>query len=170
MRRSRILVRTLFGFILLAGLIAGFFLPPLIFVDAAPQAAYLPLSVVINEVAWGGTAASSSDEWMELYNPSLSDIDLSNWKIVRKSISLPVTTIATITIPVGKTILAHGYFLLERADKAVSDIPADYVYGGTNISNPSCYLPKEVDAGGENKKSDLDLKSFGGNGMNRFGQ
>ena len=135
MVRSRILARALFVFILLVGLVAGFFLPSLIFVDAAPQKAYLPLSVIINEIAWGGTAASPSDEWMELYNPGTSDIDLSNWKIERKSISLPVTTLATITIPVGKSIPAHGYFLLERAEKAVSDITADYIYGGTNMSN-----------------------------------
>jgi len=30
-------------------------------------ASALALDVVINEVAWSGTAASSSDEWIELY-------------------------------------------------------------------------------------------------------
>ena len=32
---------------------------------------YPPGSVLINEVAWAGTKASSSDEWIELFNPGL---------------------------------------------------------------------------------------------------
>jgi len=35
------------------------------------------LSVIINEVAWAGTAVSSNDEWMELYNPTSSNINLT---------------------------------------------------------------------------------------------
>ncbi|RLC79600.1 MAG: hypothetical protein DRJ03_23240, partial [Chloroflexi bacterium] len=37
--------------------------------------------VVINEVAWMGTAANSSDEWIELYNTTGSSIDIGNWSI-----------------------------------------------------------------------------------------
>jgi len=36
------------------------------------------------------------------------------------------------------------------------------------IVNLSCYLPKEVDAASENKKSNFDFKTFGSYGMNRF--
>ena len=32
--------------------------------------------VVINEVAWAGTVASSADEWIELYNNTSSPVDL----------------------------------------------------------------------------------------------
>ena len=35
-------------------------------VPAAPQAA--PLDVVVSEIAWMGTDASPTDEWIELYN------------------------------------------------------------------------------------------------------
>ncbi len=34
--------------------------------------------------------------------------------------------------------------------------------------NPSCHLPKEVDATSKHKESDLDLKAFGSDGVNRF--
>ena len=34
---------------------------------ALRPAAQVP-AVVINEVAWGGTAASTADEWIEFYN------------------------------------------------------------------------------------------------------
>jgi competence ComEA-like helix-hairpin-helix protein len=37
--------------------------------------------VVINEIAWMGTKASSSDEWIELYNTTDTDIDIANWSI-----------------------------------------------------------------------------------------
>jgi hypothetical protein len=32
-------------------------------------------AVIINEVAWAGTLASSSDEWIELLNPGVAPID-----------------------------------------------------------------------------------------------
>ncbi|MCP6726813.1 MAG: lamin tail domain-containing protein [Patescibacteria group bacterium] len=41
----------------------------------------LAKSVVINEIAWMGTDASSSDEWIELYNASEEEVDLSTWSI-----------------------------------------------------------------------------------------
>ena len=120
------------GFILtltlLIGLCAGMFAPRVEKVDASPLAANA-LDVIINEVAWGGTAASASDEWIELYNTTSSSIDLTNWKIVVLD-----GTPATITIPSG-TIPPNGYFLLERAEKAVNDLTANYVYGGSNLSN-----------------------------------
>ena len=41
----------------------------------------LAKSVVINEIAWMGTNASTSDEWIELYNASEEEVDLSTWSI-----------------------------------------------------------------------------------------
>ncbi len=37
--------------------------------------------VVINEIAWMGTKASIKDEWIELYNTTNEDIDISGWSI-----------------------------------------------------------------------------------------
>ena len=37
--------------------------------------------VVINEIAWMGTTASASDEWIEFYNTTGSSIDIANWSI-----------------------------------------------------------------------------------------
>jgi hypothetical protein len=34
-----------------------------------------------------------------------------------------------------------------------------------NVFNPSCYLPKEVDAASEYKKRNFDFKTFGSDGM-----
>ncbi|MGC9024294.1 MAG: lamin tail domain-containing protein [Chloroflexia bacterium] len=78
--------------------------------------------VVINEVAWAGTQASTADEWIELYNASPYDIDLSGWTL---------SDGGDISITLQGTIPAGGYFLLERTDDStISDIPADQFFSG----------------------------------------
>ncbi|RLC59886.1 MAG: hypothetical protein DRI80_11845, partial [Chloroflexota bacterium] len=47
----------------------------------ATASAVNPGAVVINEVAWMGTEASSNDEWIEFYNNTDSPIDIGNWSI-----------------------------------------------------------------------------------------
>jgi len=86
-----------------------------------------PGDVVINEVAWAGTAASSWDEWIELYNNTAQPITLTNW-IIAFSDGSPDTITCT------GVISPNAYFLLERAQKA-TDIPADLVYGGSQMQN-----------------------------------
>lgn len=99
-------------------------------VNSSPSArtSAASLEVVINEVAWAGTAASAWDEWIELYNNNSVSISLAGW-------TLTTTGSISFAIPAGKSIPAGGYFLLERAEKAVSDMVADYVYGGAQIGN-----------------------------------
>ena len=38
-------------------------------------------NIIINEVAWMGTTASANSEWIELYNPSNSEVDLTGWTL-----------------------------------------------------------------------------------------
>jgi len=40
-----------------------------------------PLEVVISEIAWMGTTTSHTDEWIELYNNTTDDVDLSGWTL-----------------------------------------------------------------------------------------
>ncbi|MDD5756167.1 MAG: lamin tail domain-containing protein, partial [bacterium] len=82
-----------------------------------------PGDVVINEIMWMGTEASSYDEWIELYNTTGQDIDLTNWTL--KSVD------GTPQIVLASTITANGYCILERTDDLViQDIPADKIYRG----------------------------------------
>lgn len=74
-------------------------------------------SVVINEIAWMGSTDSSADEWIELYNASSAEIDLSGWKIVDDEQSDYV-------IKEGK-IAAFGYFVIENREDAVKGVDAD---------------------------------------------
>jgi hypothetical protein len=84
-----------------------------------------PLSLVINEVAWAGTAASISDEWIELYNPpgGVGCVILTGW-VLRAEDGSP-------SIGLSGVIQEGGFFLLERTDDfTVSDIAADQIYTG----------------------------------------
>ncbi|MBI5353229.1 MAG: DUF11 domain-containing protein [Chloroflexi bacterium] len=80
-------------------------------------------SIVINEIAWAGTAASHDDQWIELYNPSTASIDISGWTLRSASNSINIT--------LAGVIKPKEYFLLERDDNdTVKDITADQIYTG----------------------------------------
>jgi uncharacterized repeat protein (TIGR01451 family) len=80
-------------------------------------------SIIINEVAWSGTAASADDEWIELYNPSGASINLTGW--VLKSTS------GSVTITLSGSLSSGAYFLLERGDNfTVFDVSASQIYSG----------------------------------------
>jgi len=88
------------------------------------------LPVVINEIAWAGTAASFADEWIELYNPTSYEIDLSGWVLYAKDL-VPY-------INLEDSISAGGYYLIERRDDdTVSDIAADLVVPFSGVGEGS---------------------------------
>ena len=98
-----------------------------------------PQSVVINEIAWSGTSASTGDEWIELFNYGDQSIDLTDW-VIAAADGTPIITLSG-------TISASGYFLLERTDdNTVSDIPADQFYTGS-LSNNGESLTLKNDSG-----------------------
>ena len=83
--------------------------------------------VVINEVAWAGTHSSSADEWIELYNNTNKDIDLTNWTLYAED--------NTPNIPLSGTISANEYFLLERTDdNTVASTTVNLIYGNDGSS------------------------------------
>ena len=89
------------------------------------QAAQVPSPppVVINEIAWAGTAADAADEWIEFRNNTDNPIDLTGWTLAAAD--------GTPHITLNGIIPPNGYFLLERTDDTtVSDIPADQIYTG----------------------------------------
>ncbi|MGB1251578.1 MAG: lamin tail domain-containing protein [Candidatus Promineifilaceae bacterium] len=81
-------------------------------------------SVVVSEVAWSGTNASTSDEWIELYNPTNAPINLTNWTLQAQD--------GTPSITLQGSIAANSFFLLERTNEStVSDLTADQLYSGS---------------------------------------
>jgi PKD repeat protein len=102
--------------------------------NLSPLSAANPRDVVINEVAWMGTAASSWDEWIELYNTTSSTINLTGWRIDFINSSREPIDLSSL-----ESIGPYEYLLLERAEKA-TDITADLVYGGSRMSNSGEHL------------------------------
>ncbi|MGD8603936.1 MAG: lamin tail domain-containing protein [Anaerolineales bacterium] len=94
----------------------------------SPQPTSFPAgTILINEVAWMGTRASSSDEWIELMNTTGEAIDLNGWVL---------SDGGDVQIILTGLIGAHGYYLLERSDDStVADVPAHMIYGGTLSNN-----------------------------------
>ncbi len=96
----------------------------------APSAAHA--AVVINEIAWMGTAVSANAEWLELYNTDTTSVSLSGWTVVSSS--------GAPSISLAGTVAGSGYYLLERtSDATVSGIAADQIYSGA-LSNAGSTL------------------------------
>ena len=94
---------------------------------ATPTATFTPsssMSIIISEVAWMGTTASSTDEWIELFNPGSVAINITGWVLS--------TTDNSFSVTLNGTVPAGGYFLLERTDDdTIKDIAANQIYSGS---------------------------------------
>lgn len=85
-----------------------------------------PQYLLINEIAWAGTVASSSDEWIELFNPNAFPVDLTGWSL---------SDDGDLSVMLVGNIAPYNYFLLERTDdNAIFNIAADLIYSG-NLNN-----------------------------------
>ncbi|MFH0854856.1 MAG: lamin tail domain-containing protein [bacterium] len=77
-------------------------------------------NIVMNEIAWMGNDNSSADEWIELYNNTDAEIDLTGWKIISRDGSPEI-------LLEGK-ILSRSFFLIERTDdNSAPDVSADFI-------------------------------------------
>ena len=96
-------------------------------------------SVVINEVAWAGSADSANDEWIELYNTSGVPVDLSGWTI-NDDQGQSVYNLAGV-------IAAHSYYLIEDSETVVQPNVANVVIN-VSLANSGDSLVL-FDAGGQ---------------------
>ncbi|TSC56959.1 MAG: hypothetical protein Greene041639_122 [Parcubacteria group bacterium Greene0416_39] len=88
--------------------------------------------MVINEIAWAGTKASASDEWLELYNPTSSLVDLTGWKVKSSDTLGPEITLTG-------SIAVQGLYLIERTNDLPTSQPANLTASfGNGLSNTSC--------------------------------
>lgn len=94
-------------------------------------------SIVINEVAWAGSADSANDEWIELYNTTGSAIDLTGWVIEDDG---------STTYALNGVIAAGGYFLIEDSETAVNPNVADVV-ANLSLANTGDTLVLKDDVG-----------------------
>ncbi len=90
--------------------------------------------IVISEIQIAGDSATnpSLDEFVELYNPTSADINLSEWRLTKKTQNGTEQDLVT---TISGTIKAHGYFLVAHAN--YNDTPApDMVYTTNNSVSP----------------------------------
>lgn len=99
--------------------------------------------VIFNEIAWMGTKANSSDEWIELKNTTNTSIDLAKWGIYKDGGS-------TLVVELKNSIAPRGYFLIERTDDGtIPDIAADLVvsFKDRGLGNGGEHLVLKDDTG-----------------------
>ncbi len=89
-------------------------------------------SVKFSEIAWMGTNASSSDEWLELYNSSSETVSLEGWGIYESGGEVLVEDL-------HGEIGGGSFYLVERTNNdTVSDISASQEpsgWGGGGLAN-----------------------------------
>ena len=105
--------------------------------------------VLINEVAWMGSASSASDEWIEIKNVSGQEIDLKNWQLIGKDDDIKINFSSL----KNTKIASQGFILLERTDdSSVPSVAADLIYSGSlansdeglRLFDKDCHLVDEV--------------------------
>lgn len=95
--------------------------------------------VIINEVMWMGSTKSSVDEWIELRNTTMSDIDISGWIIKGAAANN-----GDLTIPANQIISANGYYLISNYDKnhdnSALDVDINWPTSDISLSNSELRL------------------------------
>lgn len=82
----------------------------------------IPKKVLINEIQIAGLT-DEKQEFVELYNPSVMDIDLTGWYLQKKTKTAEsFSTFAPNTLFSGKKIKSKGYFLIAREESSFAEI------------------------------------------------
>lgn len=108
----------------------------LVFISYKAAAVFSASSnVVISEIQISG-ANSTTDEFVELYNASSSDVDLTDYKLTRKTSG---GTESVLIEDLGGTIPAHGFYLLAN-ENYTGLIVGDETYSGNIAVDNSVIL------------------------------
>jgi non-reducing end alpha-L-arabinofuranosidase len=104
------------------------------------------LPIKINEVRLG-TGTSQTNQFIELYNPTGSTVDLSNWTLVNTQSQWAPVTLAT--IPSGTTLAGGAYYLLGLAASGLA-APANAGSASINVRNTAGFAAGQtIDIDGE---------------------
>lgn len=122
--------------------------------------------VVISEIQIAG--ATSTDEFIELYNPTDQAVDVTNWRLAKKTAAVDAEEVDVIAATMSGTIQPHGYFLIAHSnyDGSVSeDItysgPESYANNNTILLYDDTNTP--VDKVGLDTASDNETEAFPSN-------
>lgn len=103
--------------------------------------------VLINELNWAGSSASTADEWIELKNQTDAPIDISSWQIEGAA-----TSGGALTTPAGSTIPSKGFFLIANfaatSSQSTLNITPDWVTTAVSLRNSNA-LYRLIDSAGK---------------------
>ena len=86
-------------------------------------------NILISEVQVSGSNGAN-DEFVELYNPSVNFVDLSGWRISRRTASVS-GALTTLVSSMSGSIKPHGFFLVANPLYSGS-VSADLLYSATS--------------------------------------
>ena len=122
---------------------------------ATPPAWAAGTHVVIGEFSTRGPS-SAYDEFAELYNPTMSAIDIGSWKLQYKSAS-GTTWSDRAVLPAGSSIPPHGFYLIAPSAYAGSPAPDNVAAAWTTgLADAGGHL-RIIDAG----SADVDKVGWG---------
>lgn len=101
--------------------------------------------IIISEVQITGATGHSNDDFVELYNPGSSSIDISNYRLRYKNSSATSPIQSLREIPADTCIASNGYYLWANSNGIFADI-ADTKTGTGLSSNYSLalFVPQSV--------------------------
>lgn len=111
--------------------------------------------IVISELQTG-KAGVTTDEFVELYNPTSSDVSISGWRLTKKNSSGNEAILVT---SLSGTIKSYGFFLIAHSLAYSGSVSADIFYSAPsqNIANTSNSVVLYSDPG----ITQIDLVGFG---------
>ncbi|MBI5573892.1 MAG: lamin tail domain-containing protein [Elusimicrobia bacterium] len=80
--------------------------------------------VVISQFSTG-SSRSTKDEFIELYNPTAREIDISEWRVQFKPTDEGKSWVTRAVIPTDEKIPAYGFFLIANSEPNYSGLQAD---------------------------------------------
>lgn len=95
----------------------------LLIVNTPDAKAAIANNVLISEISISGFSAS--DEFVELYNPTESDIVLDSWRLTRKTSTGVESNLVS---SLSATIKSHGYLLIVPQSGYMGLVPGDTTY------------------------------------------
>ena len=115
-----------------------YFFSLILFLIASTQ--LMAQHVVISQY-WGSvgsTGASYNSNFVELYNPTSADVNMSGWSVQYKS-ATSAGTMNVMAFPANSIIKAHGYFLISLASSSTpissNPLPTPDAIGTTQVAS-----------------------------------
>jgi len=156
-------MRKLLIYLLVAGL-AFFSCPVIIIAEPADH-------IVISEIKITGGSGKSTDEFIELYNPTDDEISLVGWQLIKKTASgneYPLVEDFT-----EQKISSHSFYLIVHPAGYLGEVQPDYYYTTTNsiADNNTIILlnsiNEEVDKVGFGSALDFEAEALSNPGSNK---